>query len=94
MKSLLILLFFLIIQTTACKKNNDSCSIVTITNSAPGCGGWGITVNGTKYPSANIPSQFQHDGQTVCATYDLYDDMRACSCCGGTWAQIKAMFSE
>ena len=94
MKYLFIMLFFLVIQHISCKKSGNNCSVVTITNSAPGCGGWGIIVNGIKYPSSSIPSQFQQDGKTVCATYDLYDDMRACACCGGVWAQIKSMYSE
>ena len=73
----------------SCKKTN--CKTTTITSSAPGCGGWGIIVNGTKYPSSNIPAQFQHDGIQVCAEYELYDDLRLCACCGGTWANIKSM---
>jgi hypothetical protein len=79
-----------ILVLTACRKNND-CTRVIITDSAPGCGGWGIVVNGVKYPSATIPSAFQQNGLTVCADYELYDDMRACACCGGTWAKINSM---
>jgi len=73
----------------SCKKNN--CNTITITNSAPGCGSWGIIVNGTKYPSSNIPTPFQQDGLQVCADYEFYEDMRLCSCCGGTWVNIKSM---
>ena len=79
-----------ILVLTACRKNND-CTRVIITNSAPGCGGWGIVVNGIEYPSATIPSVFQQNGITVCADYELYEDMRACACCGGTWAKINSM---
>jgi hypothetical protein len=75
-------------QTIACKKNKQDCNMVTITNSAPGCGGWGIEVNGTKYPSSNIPPEFQQNGLTACAKYELYEDLRLCPCCGGTWANI------
>jgi hypothetical protein len=88
MKFLFILLFTIL--TMACKKNND-CSTTTITNSAPGCGGWGIIVKGIKYPSTNIPAEFQQDGIKVCAKYELYEDMRLCACCGGTWANIESM---
>ena len=91
MKYLLAALVFVFLQTTACKKNDDNCPMVTITNSASGCGGWGIVVSGVKYPSANIPPAFQQNGIFVCADYELYEDMRMCACCGGTWANIKAI---
>ena len=91
MKYLFILLVIPVLQAIGCTKNNNDCNTTTITNSAPGCGGWGIVVNGTKYPSANIPLQFQQDGIKVCAEYELYEDMRLCACCGGTWANIKLM---
>src|SRR6185369_10397480 len=93
MKTIIILLFSFWI-VSSCKKSvdaNSNCSPVTITSSAPGCGGWGIVVSGTKYPSRNIPDQFKQDGITVCADYDLYQDLTLCACCGGTWADIKSM---
>ena len=90
MKKLLLVICSLALVITACRKHND-CNRVDITNSAPGCGGWGIVLNGVKYPSANIPAPFQQDGITVCADYELYEDMRACVCCGGTWAKINSM---
>lgn len=91
MKYLFIALICLALQNSACKKSSDDCSVVIITNSAPGCGGWGIVVNGVKYPSSTIPQAFQQDGLSVCADYELYEDMRACACCGGTWAKINSM---
>jgi hypothetical protein len=91
MKYFFIVLTCLALENIACQKNKENCSMVTITNSAPGCGGWGIVVNGTKYPSGNIPTEFQQDGLSVCANYQLYQDMRLCFCCGGTWADIKSM---
>lgn len=90
MKYTLIILL-LMISLVDCKKNQSACSVVTITNSAPGCGGWGIVVNGVKYPSGNIPPQYLQPGIFVCANYELYDDMRMCACCGGKWANIKTM---
>ncbi len=81
----------MVLQSIACKKNYDACITTTITSSAPGCGGWGIDVNGRKYPSNNIPLQFQRDGIQVCAEYEFYEDMRMCACCGGTWVNIKSM---
>jgi len=83
--------FLILLLQTGCTKNNDNCVTTTITNSAPGCGGWGIVVNGKKYPSSNIPLEFQTDGIQVCAKYELYEDMRLCVRCGGTWANIKSM---
>jgi len=91
MKYFFIFLALLVLQTTACKKNHDDCITTTITNSPPGCSGWGIVVNSIKYPSNNIPLEFQHDGIQVCAKYELYEDMRMCPCCGGKWADIKSM---
>jgi hypothetical protein len=91
MRYLLIFLFLLTFQNIACKKNENSCNVVTITSSAPGCGGWGIVVNGVKYPSSNIPAAYQQPGIFVCVEYELYQDMRMCACCGGTWANIKSM---
>lgn len=90
MKYIIIVLISLGLQT-ACKKADDNanCTAVTITNAAPGCGGWGIIVHGIKYPSENIPTEFQQDGLGVCAEYEFYQDMRMCACCGGTWANIK-----
>jgi len=89
----LLLMFACFAMNLACTKaeKRRDCTAVTITNSAPGCGGWGIVVKGTKYPSGNIPQEFQQDGLTVCANYELYADMRMCACCGGTWADIKSM---
>jgi hypothetical protein len=93
LKILFIILACMVINSTACKKNNNktNCTTVTITNTAPGCGGWGIIVNGTKYPSRNIPLQYQQNNLVVCADYELYDDKALCGCCGGTWADIKSM---
>ena len=58
-------IFLLILVLLAgCKHDRDeTCSgAVTITGSAPGCGGWGIVVDGVKYPSGNIPDSFKQDG--------------------------------
>lgn len=87
---LTLLLFF---TGISCKKS-ESCTQVRITSSAPGCDGWGILVNGVKYPSANIPTAFQQDNLLVCVTYSLYDDLRMCACCGGKWANIKSIVAS
>jgi hypothetical protein len=90
MKKVILLLFITLFYT--CNKNDDDCAnSVIITNTAPSCDGWGIIVSGTKYPSMNIPDQFKEAGLVVCATYELYDDLRLCVCCGGKYADIKKM---
>jgi hypothetical protein len=83
----------ILVLLAGCKHDRDeTCSgAVTITGSAPGCGGWGIVVDGVKYPSGNIPDSFKQDGLPVCAQYDIYVDMRYCACCGGNWANIITM---
>jgi len=91
MKSLFIILACLVINAADCKKSKGDCTSVTITNVSPGCPGWGILVKGTIYPSNNIPLAFQQNNIVVCATYELYEDMRMCVCCGGTRANIKTM---
>ena len=95
MRYLFILLTCLVLQNVACSKNNDEpgsdCTAVTITQAGTPCSQWGIKVNGNTYPSNNIPDAFKQEGITVCADYELYEDMRACACCGGTWANIKSM---
>ena len=93
MKYLLIIMLSVGLLNS-CSKNNkssDDCIAVTVTQVGTPCGQWGIKVNGNTYPSSNIPSQFQQEGLTVCASYDLFDDARACACCGGTWADVKTM---
>jgi len=64
---------------------------VIITQHGTVCTTWGINVNGQVYPSNDIPAGFQQEGIQVCAEYELYEDMRLCPCCGGTWARIKAI---
>ena len=91
MKFFFIVLAVFFLQTIGCTKNNSKCITTVITSSAPGCGGWGISINNIKYPSSNIPLEFQHDGMQVCAEYEFYEDMRLCACCGGTWVNIKSM---
>lgn len=89
----LAILLFTLGFLASCKHDKDeTCpGSVTITSSAPGCGGWGIVVHGVKYPSANIPDAFKQDGLPVCSNYVIYVDMRYCACCGGNWANIISM---
>ena len=93
MKYLLILFGILSLGNLCCTKdeNKHDCTIVTVTQSGIPCSQWGIKLNGTTYPSSNIPDEFRREGITVCAGYVLYEDMRLCACCGGTWADIKSI---
>jgi hypothetical protein len=101
MRQLLIIASLLIISGIACSKKSDNtidpndtsnCEAVTITKVGTLCSQWGIKLsNNTVYPSANIPDEFKTEGRFVCAAFDLYDDLRTCGCCGGTWADIKSM---
>ena len=93
MKTLLESLLFVVLVIISCNKKdeNTDCVAVTITQSGTPCSNWGIKVGSNTYPSANIPTEFQQEGKTVCANYNLYQDMRLCACCGGTWANINSM---
>jgi hypothetical protein len=85
----IILTFWMMLAFTgfSCRKKNN-CNLVTITQSGTPCSIWGIKVNGNLYPSGNIPVSYQQEGRVACATYTLYEDLRLCICCGGTWANI------
>ncbi len=92
MKILFILTACLIINSLGCRKDNSSsCTTVTITQNGTTCTNWGIKVGTNVYPSTNIPDQFKQEGLQICTIYELYEDMRLCPCCGGTWANIISM---
>lgn len=84
-----IMLLILICGFTACSK--DHCNKVMITSQGTPCGKWAIRVNDKVYPVDTLPSSFQTEGITACADYELYQDMRMCPCCGGTWARINSI---
>ena len=99
MKPGFFLTIFLFFSAFSCRKSNDChCPVLnkcaTIVQVASHCNSFGIKVNGMEYPSANIPVQFQVVGMKVCVNYNLYEDLRLCVCCGGTWADIKNMSSQ
>ena len=91
MKPAILLLVLVFLASCRHDKDETCPGPVIITSSAPGCGGWGIVVQGIKYPSRNIPESFKQDNLTVCARYEIYDDMALCACCGGKWANIISM---
>ena len=90
MKYLFIVLILVSITQTRCNKKENCLISATITQSGTPCSNWGIKVGNT-YTSANIPDRFKQEGLQVCVDYELYEDMRLCACCGGTWANIKSM---
>ena len=89
MKYLFLLFICLAFTGVSCKKN-VTCITATITQIGTPCSQWGIKINQI-YPSSNIPLEFQQEGLMVCVEYELYEDMRVCACCGGTWANIKSI---
>ena len=95
MRYLYIFLLAIVIGNGACKKNetaSGNCQKAVVTQSGTLCNGWAIrTMSGTTYLSTNIPDQFKQEGLDVCTEYELYEDLRLCSCCGGTWANIRSM---
>ena len=91
MKHLIILIVCMLFVSPGCRKNNHGCEEVTITRSGTPCSVWGIIVKGDTYPANAIPASFQQEGITVCVNYELYEDVRACACCGGTWAKINSI---
>lgn len=84
------ILLFASLCFTSCKKKNTCKITATITKTGTPCSQWGIQA-GKTYPSGNIPDEFKQEGLQVCVEYDLYEDMRMCACCGGTWANIKSI---
>jgi hypothetical protein len=85
--------FFAISGFTCSKSEIDNtCEKVIVTQNGTVCNVWGIRVDEkTVYPSNTIPEQFKQEGLVVCADYKLYEDLRSCACCGGTWADIITM---
>ncbi|MGB3008312.1 MAG: hypothetical protein WBC06_17485 [Chitinophagaceae bacterium] len=87
MRYLLIIFSSFLFAITSCNKK-EQCNTVTITQSGTPCSLWGIKVNNQVYPSNTIPIDFQKEGLVVCAGYTLFEDLRMCACCRGTWADI------
>jgi hypothetical protein len=73
------------------KKESTNCTTVTVTQQGLGCNLWGILLNGKVYPAMNLPDQYKKEGNTICVVYEIFEDMRDCACCGGTWANILSI---
>ena len=70
-----------------CKKSK-TCTNVTVTLSTSSCKGVGIILNGIKYASDDLPSQYAVDGNNICIEYSFWEDLRMCPCCGGTKVHV------
>lgn len=70
---------------SGCKKSKESkeCTTVTVTLKASSCKHVGVIVNGTAYPSDDLPDQFAVEGKVICIEYAFWDDPKECPCCGG-----------
>lgn len=93
MKKIYFTLFLLVLLAVGCRKNS-TCNTVIITQVGTPCSEWAIKILNNTYPSNNIPVAFRQEGITVCAEYDLYEDLGMCACCGGTKATIISMTSD
>jgi hypothetical protein len=89
-KKILLLILLALPVFFSCQKKNTCKTSAIITNRGTPCSSWGIQI-GITYPSYNIPDQFKFEGMQVCVEYELYEDMGACPCCGGTRARIISM---
>jgi hypothetical protein len=87
----LICIFSIWILLAACEKSQKCPETVLITQEGTPCHAWGIKVGSNIYPVDTIPANFQQDNIPACVEYELYQDARACVCCGGTWARIIAI---
>ncbi|MBL7745210.1 MAG: hypothetical protein JNN00_17170 [Chitinophagaceae bacterium] len=90
MKYIFCVLALILVIIAGCNKSS-SCNAVTITQQGTPCGQWAIKKNGNVYPADSIPAIFKEEGIVVCARYELYEDLRMCACCGGTWARVLSM---
>ena len=88
MKSIFFVFLFILL-VSSCKKNlNTDCTSVTVTFKATNCKHVGVIINGTTYPTDDLPDQYAIDGKNICIEYSIYDDPRMCICCGGAYVHI------
>jgi len=83
LRILIILLVF-----AGCKKVIH-CDNATIFKSSR-CGvEWEAEFQGERYPVSNLPADLQIDKLKIhIEDYHIYEDMRMCPCCGGTWLSV------
>ena len=76
--------FFLLIILggyLSCSKANK-CETAIVTLKANSCNKVGLIINGTMYPSDDLPDQYAIEGKVVCLHYSFWDDLKMCPCCG------------
>lgn len=86
----LLLLSSLFLMITSCNKRS-SCTNAIVTLSAPSCDRIGVILNGVKYPSDDLPSQYAIDGKQICIEFSFWADPKMCACCGGKKVHIIAV---
>jgi hypothetical protein len=84
-------IIFIFLPFFGCKKTSDSCTNVIVTLSAPSCNHVGVIIDGTKYPSDDLPAQYVVDGKNICIEYSFWDDPKMCPCCGGKKVHVIAV---
>lgn len=69
----------------------SGCTNAIVTLSAPSCHRIGVILNGVKYPTEDLPSQYAVDGMAICIQYSFWEDPAMCPCCGGRKVHIIAV---
>jgi len=87
----IISIIFIFLPFFGCKKASDSCTNVIVTLSAPSCNHVGVIIDGTKYPSDDLPAQYAVDGKSICIEYSFWGDPAMCPCCGGKKVHVIAV---
>ena len=90
MKPILIVLLVLNIFSSCNKPSRCTNAVVTLT--APSCNHIGVILNGVKYPSDDLPSQYAVEGKMICVEYTFWEDLKQCPCCGGMKVHIVRVY--
>ncbi len=77
-----LFLFIIIGSFFSCSKANK-CETAIVTLKSNSCKKVGLIINGTMYPSDDLPDQYAIEGKEVCLHYSFWNDPRVCPCCGG-----------
>ena len=94
MKKKVILSIFIFSTFFGCQKpfhRDDNCTNVKVTLSAPSCKHVGVIIDGTLYPTDDLPDQYAVEGKNICIDYSFWEDYTKCVCCGGTKVHIIAV---
>jgi hypothetical protein len=67
------------------------CTSAEVTLTAPSCKKVGVIIDGTKYPSDDLPDQYAVEGKNICIEYSFWEDQTKCMCCGGKKVHIIAV---